>query len=499
MRRFPRAGILGLAAVLATGAWAQAPGPAARPPAAPAGKDRPNLIVVLLDDADADILETMPRLRTLVGDRGVRFAANVANTPLCGPARAVILTGQYAHRTKVYYNNGPEGGYTPWLAGGYDTKNLGPWLRELGYRTGIFGKYLNDFPNGRAETFVPPGWDDFRGILSDREARNNRFTLNENGALTTYDAATGGYQTDLLSARLDAFIRASEARDDQPFFAFLSLSAPHVPPEPAERHKDAFPGDVAPRKPSYDEADLKDKPKALQEQAKPLTPADGREIDATYRAMRQSLLSVEDAIESLAKTLDETGERSKTYILLTSDNGWMRGEHRIPSEKYAPYEESIRVPLMVTGPGAPAGRVVSRLTGLVDLAPTLLDLAGAPASLIQASDGRSLVPLLRAATPETSPWREAILIEHFGGGSPFRVRSYVGARTEKDVYVEYATGEKEYYDLVADPFQMENRASALDPAVLARWSARVASLRECASAACRAAESAPATPPARRR
>lgn len=498
MRRLPRAVIVfTLAGVFATGARAQAP--ATGPTKAVAGKDRPNLIVVLLDDADADIVETMPRLRTLVGDRGVRFTANVANTPLCGPARAVILTGQYAHRTKVYYNNGAEGGYTPWLAGGYDTKNLGPWLQDLGYRTGIFGKYLNDFPNGRPETFVPPGWDDFRGILSDREAHNNRFTLNENGALTIYDATKGGYQTDLLSRKLGAFIRASEARDDQPFFALLSVSAPHVPPEPAERHKDAFAGDSAPRKPSYDEADLKDKPKALQEQAKPLTPADGREIDATYRAMRQSLLAVEDAIESLLQTLDETGERSRTYVLLTSDNGWMRGEHRIPSEKYAPYEESIRVPLIVAGPDVPAGRVVSRLTGLVDLAPTLLDLAGAPASVIQAADGRSLVPLLRAAKPESTPWRQSILIEHFGGGSPFRVRSYVAARSEKDVYIEYATGEREYYDLVADPFQMENRVASLAPRVLARLSSRVAAMRDCTAAACRAAESAPAAPPAKRR
>jgi N-acetylglucosamine-6-sulfatase len=496
VRRSARSLFLGLiVALLAAGARAQPPSPSKAAP----GKERPNLIVVLLDDADADILETMPRLRTLVGDRGARFTANVANTPLCGPARAVILTGQYAHRTKVYYNNGPEGGYTPWLAGGYDAKNLGPWLQDLGYRTGIFGKYLNDFPSGRAETFVPPGWDDFRGVLSDREAHNNRFTLNENGALTVYDAATGGYQTDLLSGKLDAFIRASEARDDQPFFALLSLSAPHVPPEPAERHKDAFPGDVAPRKPSYDEADLKDKPKALQEQAKPLTPADHREIDATYRAMRQSLLAVEDAIESLTQDARrDFGERSKTYIFLTSDNGWMRGEHRIPSEKYAPYEESIRVPLIVTGPGrarGPCRLPPHRTRGSGTHAPRPRGGVRVGDPGVRRAFSRAF---LRAVKPETTPWRESILIEHFGGGSPFRVRSYVGARTEKDVYIEYATGEKEYYDLVADPFQMENRASSLAPAVLARLSARLAALRNCAAAACRAAESAPA-PPAKRR
>ncbi len=454
----------------------------------------PNLIVVLLDDADVDITESMPRLRSLMIDRGARFTSNIANTPLCGPSRALLLTGQYAHNTRVYYNDGPEGGYTPWSKGGYDEKSIGPWIQAQGYRTGLFGKYINDFPNGQKETFVPGGWNDFRGILSDREARNNRFTLNENGVLKVYEASSGGYQTDLLSQRLNEFIRSAEANDAQPFFGFLALSAPHVPPEPAERHLAAFPGDQAPRKPSFDEANLSDKPKMLRDQAQPLTPAAAREIDTTYRAMRQSLLSVEDAMEALFKTLTETGELSNTYIFLTSDNGWFRGEHRIPTEKYAPYEESIRVPLIVTGPGVRAGRTVNRVVGLVDLAPTLLELAGAQSSSIAASDGRSLVPLLQAADPLKVPWRESILIEHFGGGSPFRVRSYSGIRSETDVYVEYVTGEKEYYDLVKDPYQMENTAASRSPAALAKLSARVTALKKCAGAACRVAEGAAVAP-----
>ena len=491
MKRFlPRRALLaaGCAFVLAHGASAQTPSPAKAKETAV--RPRPNLIVVLLDDADVEITESMPRLRSLLIEKGVRFTSHVANTPLCGPSRALLLAGKYAHNTKVYYNNGPEGGYTPWAKGGYDEKNLGPWLQALGYRTGLFGKYMNDFPLGRAETYVPKGWDDFQGVMSDREARNNHFTLNENGALTEYDAATGGYQTDLLSLRLESFLKAAEKTDDQPFFAFLSLSSPHVPLEPAERHKGAFPEDKAPRKPSFDEVDLKDKPERLREQATPITPAMAREIDATYRGMRQSMLAVEDAMESLLKALSQTGELSNTYIFFTSDNGWHRGEHRIPSEKYTPYEESIRVPLIVTGPGIAKGRTIHRVAGLVDLAPTLLELAGASSSLISERDGRSLVGLLHSSDPSLVAWRESILIEHFGGGAPFRVRSYTGIRSEKDVYVEYASGEKEYYDLVKDPYQMENRAAKLPPATLAKLSRRVAALKACAAAACRTAEGA---------
>lgn len=476
--------LLGALCLLLAGCGRGAP-PAVTAAAAPS---RPNLIVVLLDDADVEITESMPRLRSLLIDKGVRFTSHVANTPLCGPSRALLLTGEYAHNTRVYYNNGPEGGYTPWLAGGYDDRNIGPWLQAAGYRTGLFGKYMNDFPLSREETFVPPGWDDFRGVMSDREARNNRFTLNENGALKLYEAESGGYQTDLLGAKLQAFLRTAEGRDDQPFFAFLSLSSPHVPPEPAARHLQAFVGDTAPRKPSYDEKDISDKPERLREQATPLTPAIGREIDATYRGMRQSMLAVEDVMESMLKTLSETGELSNTWVFFTSDNGWFRGEHRIPSEKYAPYEESIRVPLIVVGPAVKAGRSVNRVAGLVDLAPTLLELAGSPAPPGFAGDGRSLVPLLRAADPTTVPWRESMLIEHFGGGAPFRVRSYTGLRSETDVYVEYANGEKEYYDLRKDPYQMDNTAKSLSPETLARLSGRVAALKTCKGEGCRTAE-----------
>lgn len=445
-------------------------------------------MVVLLDDADVEITEAMPRVRSLLIEKGARFTSNIANTPLCGPARAIILSGQYAHNHKVYYNNGAEGGYEPWAKGGYDENNLATRLQALGYRTGLFGKYVNDFPLGRAETFVPAGWDDFRGVLSDREAHNNRFTLNENGTLKVYEARTGGYQTDVLGERLDAFVRDRGKDEARPFFALLAVSAPHIPPEPAERHLLAYPGEKAPRKPSFDEADLSDKPKALRDQATPITRAQAEEIDATYRSMKQSLLSVEDAMETLIRTLDEKGELSRTWIFLTSDNGWMRGEHRIPAEKYAPYEESIRVPLIVRGPGVEEGLTLDQVVGLVDLAPTLLDLAGGPPGKVAAGDGRSFLPLLRLRKGERASWRESMLIEHFGGGAPFRVRGYFGLRSTRATYVEYATGEKEYYDLVKDPFQMLNLASRLDAATLAPLHARLAALKDCKGPACRAAE-----------
>ena len=458
-----------------------APTPTATP-APPSAK--PNIILILLDDGEEAMVSSMPRLRAAFIDRGLRFTNAFATTPLCGPSRANILSGQFSHNTRVIGNVGGEGGYPAWAAGGYDANNIGPWLKAAGYRTGIFGKYQNDYPMSSAETFVPPGWDDWRVVMSDREASNDFYTLNENGALRLYTASNNGYQADVLSDRLQSFVRAAETNDSQPFFAFLSLGAPHTPTAPAARHLSAFPGAQAPRGRSFNEADISDKPRWFQDQSPLMNTATIAEIDSDYRGSLQALLAVEDAVDLLFQTLDQLGESSNTYVFFTSDNGLHRGEHRLRGGKNTPYEESIRMPFYVRGPGVPAGRTVEHLAGLVDLVPTFLGLGGAaiPASV----DGASLLPLLSSTPPALSAWRPEILIEHPGGaGLPIRIPGYYGVRTPSELYVEYDNGEYEYYDLRADPLQLENLAALAPSSTLSRLSARVAALRGCRGASCR--------------
>jgi N-acetylglucosamine-6-sulfatase len=451
-------------------------------PSTPASK--PNIIFVLLDDGEDAMISNMPRIRANFIDRGLKFNAAFANTPLCGPSRANILSGQFAHNTGVIRNAGSDAGYPAWAAAGYDTNSIGPWMKAAGYKTGIFGKYQNDYPTSAAETFVPSGWDDWRVVMSDREASNDSYTLNENGTLRLYSSNNSGYQADVLSDRLQSFLRSAETNDSQPFFAFLSLGAPHTPTAPAARHLSAYPGATAPRGPSFNEGDMSDKPNWLRDQTPLMTGPTIAEIDTDYRGSLQAMMAVEEAMDALFATLDQLGESSNTYVFFTSDNGLHRGEHRLRGGKNTPYEESIRMPFYVRGPGVPAGRAIEHLTGLVDLTPTFLGLAGAaiPASV----DGMSLAPLFVSATPPITSWRQEMLVEHPGGaGLPVQMPAYYGVRTATELYVEYDNGESEYYDLKSDPYELNNLVRQSSTAVISRLSARVAALKSCRGATCR--------------
>jgi N-acetylglucosamine-6-sulfatase len=455
--------------------------------ATPTPAAKPNIILVLLDDGEDAMVSNMPRLRAAFMDRGLRFTNAFSNTPLCGPSRANILSGQFSHNTGVVANAGSGAGYPAWAERGYDANSIGPWLKAAGYKTGIFGKYQNDYPSGApTENFVPAGWDDWRVVMSDRVAYNDLYQLNENGTINQYSSNNNGYQADVLSARLQSFIRNAEANDSQPFFAFLSLGAPHTPTAPAARHLSAYPGATAPRGASFNEPDMSDKPRWMQAQTPPMDGATIAEIDSDYRGSLQALLSVEDAVEALFATLDQLGESSNTYVFFSSDNGLHRGEHRLRGGKNTPYEESIRMPYWVRGPGVPAGRTAEHLVGLVDLVPTFLTLAGAP--IPATVDGMSLVPLLNSTPAPISSWRQEMLIEHpVGAGLPIQIPPYFGIRLASELYVEYDNDEREieYYDLRTDPQELNNLARQASSATISRLSARVNALRGCRGASCR--------------
>ena len=485
-RALPCALILGFMGAACGGSGLTSPSaPPATTPTPPEAS-RPNIVLVLLDDAEEAMTSNMPRLRAAFIDKGLRFNNAFANTPLCGPSRSNILAGEFTHNTGVIANAGDGAGYPAWQAGGFDNNNIGPWLKAAGYKTGIFGKYENDYPTGApaGPTFVPPGWDDWRVVMSDRIATNNTYTLNENGTLKVYSADTGGYQAEILSERMQSFIKNVKASGSQPFFAFLSLGAPHTPTEPAARYLSAYPGATAPRGRSFNEADISDKPRWLQDQSPLMDSATIAEIDSDYRGSLQALLSVEDAVDALFLTLDQLGQTSNTYVFFTSDNGLHRGEHRLRGGKNTAYEESIRMPFYVRGPGVPAAKSVDHLTGLVDLVPTFLGLAAAsvPASV----DGLSFLPLLSTTPPALSTWRQEMLIEHPGGaGLPIQIPAYYGVRTQTELYVEYDNGENEYYDLKNDSLQLDNLARQASSSTISRLSARVAALRGCRGASCR--------------
>ncbi len=471
--------------------------------AAPARPDRPNIIFILTDDLDAKSISVMPQLKTLIADQGTTFTNFFVTYALCCPSRSSILRGQYVRNHQVLTNTPPSGGFEKFQAVGNGQSTIATWLKAVGYRATLMGKYLNGYPDRNNPTYVSPGWDEWYSPVTGSAYGNYNYRMNENGRLVEYGKTPQDYLTDVLARKASDFIRRA-ARDGTPFFIYLATYAPHAPATPASRHANAFPKARAPRPPSFNEADVSDKPAWVQDL--PLLTAEQiARIDEQYRVRLRSLLAVDDLVATLVEVLQNTGQLGRTYILFTSDNGFHLGEHRMLMGKNTAYDEDFRVPLVVRGPGVPARRTLEHLALNIDLAPTFAELAGAamPAFV----DGRSLVPLLGAPPPPLAQWRQAFLVEHYveprrpepaaTGGRPAPARRGGGApelngiRTHNAIYVEYATGERELYNLVTDPYELQNLVRTAPADLVAQFAARLADLRRCAGATCRTAENAP--------
>jgi arylsulfatase A-like enzyme len=443
--------------------------------------NRPNIILIVTDDQEVSSLTSMPNVQSLLQAQGTTFSRFFVSMAACCPSRASILRGQYAHNHGVLSNVGEQGGFKQFYDSGREDSTIATWLQSADYRTALLGKYLNEYPEGAASSYVPPGWDEWsssRGYFD--------YQMVEDGEVRSYGKSPEDYSTDVLSRKATDFVRRSAA-ENRPFFLYLAPFAPHAAepeqggqtlsqPIPAPRHAEAFADARAPRPPSFDEADVTDKPYGIRNLPR-LTPNQIAQIDELYRQRLRTLLAVDEMVASLIDALRETRTLEHTYVIFTSDNGHFLGEHRRPDGKGLPYEEAIRVPFVVRGPGVTAARVEDRLALNVDLAPTLAELAGV--DVPDFVDGRSLAPLLLGEPPNS--WRRSFLVE----GQNLR---FLGLRSEDLLYVEYRSGERELYDLRSDPYQLESLALVSDPAALAKLSAQLASIASCAAATCRAAE-----------
>ena len=439
-----------------------------------------NVVVIETDDQTADSLWAMPIVDRLLVRRGVTFENSFVSFPLCCPSRATFLTGQYPHNHGVENNRPPQGGYEK-LRG---DETLPVWLHRAGYRTMLVGKYLNGY-GMRDPHEIPPGWTDWHGLVDPKTYYYYGFTINDEGHTRAYAKKPANYQTDVLTGKAVRLLR-SAASGERPFFLWTTYLAPHFdfssnarPPTPVPGPKDlgSFAGQPAPRTPSFDEADVSDKPATIR-QFRPLTERQRAGIRRLYQRELESLQAVDRGVGELIDTLRDTGELDSTLLVFTSDNGYLHGEHRVPLGKWLPYEPSIRVPLVIRGPGVPAGVRLGDLVSNQDLSPTILDAAGASAALPQ--DGVSLMPLLRGGA---LPARDLLIEGRYPFGSePVR---YAGVRTKRWFYAEYTNGERELYDLGVDWDELSNVAGSPDYAsVESDLASRLSALRTCSGASC---------------
>jgi len=414
---------------------------------------RPNIVFVIADDMRDDQLAGMPIVGAELVGVGVTFPNAFASRPLCCPSRVSILRGQYAHTTGIYTNTAPSGGYKAFRDRGLESSTLATWLDAAGYRTGLFGKYLNEY--GPGNTVVPPGWDRWVAIDETNAAYTN-YDLNIDGTITHFGTTAVDYSTDVLSRYADAFVRDTPA--DTPLFAYLSYSAPHEPyrPSTAYANDPRCANATTTNRPSFNEADVSDKPSEIRN-ISPLSSAD-QTLFGTILPQKQcrALLSVDDGVGQILDALADTGRLSDTLIVFVSDNGLFLGEHRLPDSKGKTYEEAVNIPFVVRYDAIPGigGTVDDRIVANIDLAPMATDAAGLSitpgcptppyGSCNGAFDGRSLLPLLNGTA---SGWRSGILLE-----SP----NWCGIRTARYNFTRYGSGFEELYDLQADPYQLDN-------------------------------------------
>ncbi|MBI5080821.1 MAG: sulfatase-like hydrolase/transferase [Chloroflexi bacterium] len=480
------------------------PSSTAAPTSAATPSQRPNIIFILADDMASTDLEVMPKLKSLITDQGVSFNNYLVNISLCCPSRVATLRGQYANNSKIFGNGTPDnGGFERVYELGLEKATAAVWLQNAGYRTLLAGKYMNGYPGKAGANYVPPGWTEWYSAVRGNAYNEFGYTLNENGKMVQYGSKAEEYGTDVYAKKTVQLIQTS-VKEGKPFFAYVSVYAPHTPATAAPRHEKLFAEVKLPRPPSFNEDDMSDKPAHLQRSNK-LTDRQIANMEEEYRKRLQSLQAVDDAVETIVNALKETNQLNNTYIFFASDNGYHLGQHRLPAGKQQPYEEDIRLPLIVRGPGVPAGKTVDHLSGNIDLASTWIELAGAKADI--AVDGRSLVPLLKNNPPSTKDWRQCFLIQRGedgdedssqpqptatprppvgggrlgAGGNP----DFAGLRTTKYTYVEYETGEKELYDLAKDPYQLNNIAKSANAELLKELSTRLAEMMKCAGESCR--------------
>jgi N-acetylglucosamine-6-sulfatase len=488
----------GLAIALAASGGPRAPGrvlSVSSSSSAPASRSRdrstrPNVVFVLTDDLSMNLVRFMPHVLAMQR-AGLTFNDYFVSDSLCCPSRASIFTGDFPHDTGIFSNFGAQGGFRAFYARGEEQRTFAVALQRAGYRTALMGKFLNGYlesPGHSADgqtaagvppTYVPPGWSGWDGAGWGYPEFN--YWLNENGVLRWYGHQPTDYLTDVISRKGDQFIdQANQA--GKPFFLELATFAPHSPYVPAPRFAKAYPGLKAPRPPSFDVLPTH-APEWLADHP-PLTRRQIRTINSVFRRRVQSVLAVDQMIGSIEETLARDGISRNTYIFFSSDNGLHTGEYRLMPGKLTAFDTDIHVPLVVIGPGVPAGRTTGAMSENIDLAKTFTSIAGTK----MPGDGHSLLTLLHGDHP--ADWRNATLIEHHGGrlsvldpdyqqpasGNP---TTYEAMRTHQFLYVEYADGEREFYDLRTDPFELHNLAGQLTHGQLAQLHAELARLRRC--------------------
>lgn len=465
---------------------------------AAARKERPNVVVVMVDDMRSDEMKFAPNTRKYIRDRGLDFRNSFSPFPLCCPARASFLLGTYAHNHRVLYHEAPYG-----FGSLNDRVTIATRMQGAGYQTAMVGKYLNKYGwqkskvTGRAsEHYVPAGWTDWMAGLETPWRRGSgksgntydyfNYTQNINGRTVQN---RGAYSSTLIGNQVQRLI-STYHRSSKPFFLWVTPVAPHHggpyesdDPRNVRRANGRLQKIVTPARPNWvkglfdkwitrapgqpakgpAEANVRDKPRNVRNVPE-TTPREKRALRDAARQRAEAIYAWDKEFGKIVSRLKATGEFENTVLMFTSDNGFYLGEHRQRMGKIKAYEPVIHVPLAIAGPGIGRGARYTPTTTF-DLTATILDIVGA--KKLPAMDGSSKAPQIWG--PDNG-WDTPVVTEGLltgvrrvdaGHGVP-RGFTTSGLRTGRYKLIRYSTGEAELYDLLTDPNEL--RSVWKDPA-----------------------------------
>lgn len=443
---------------------------------------KPNIVLILVDDMSENLMPGpdkpagyMPNLSQMQAD-GMTFTNYITTNSLCCPSRASIFTGLLPHNSGVLTNEAPEGGIVSFDAHSDAAKSFMQTLQAAGYKTGMFGKYLNGYVPSAP---TPSGWN--KWVSTDHGYAGFGYTLNNNGVLST----PPDHFTDTIRDLGKAWMGLTR----QPFFAELAPFSPHSPYVPATRHAGLYLNAVLPKTQAWAYAPDPTAPEWLA--ALPaMKSALKTDLQNRYVLRLQDMASIDEMLGAVRAKLAVSGMAANTYVIFTSDNGYHMGEFNLRPGKMTPFDFDANAPLIIVGPGITPGSTSDALVQNIDFAATFADMSGAAP---MANDGRSLVPLFSGG-----PWtRQQAVIEHheiplsptdpdydpqiagdqYAPGEP---PSYTAMRGKTWLYVAYETGEVSYYDMTTDANQLHNVAAGMTPERAADLDAAAAAIATCA-------------------
>ncbi|RYP60222.1 hypothetical protein DL769_008211 [Monosporascus sp. CRB-8-3] len=467
---------------------------------------QPNFVFIITDDQDLllDSLDYQPLLKRHITDQGTTFSKHYCTISICCPSRVSLLTGRAAHNTNVTDVSAPYGGYTKFLAEGWNDNYLPVWLQQAGYNTYYTGKLMNGHSTTTYNKPFPAGWTGTNFFLDPATYIYYNVTMQQNQ--DPPKAYPGEYSTDLVTAASLSFLDEA-IPEGKPFFVGVAPIGPHSetinrkfsPAVPADRHKDLFPGLKVPRTVNFnpDTASGASWIKTLQK----LNQTVVDHLDEFYRLRILALQAVDELVDSIVKRLEESPEvLENTYIIYTTDNGFHVGQHRLAPGKTCPIEEDLNIPFIIRGPGVEKGKMVSVPTSHTDIAPTIFELAGIP---LQDDFDGSPMPVTKAQQEAVKAYKpEHVNIEFWGrsipeGVSPEDGWGFSNGNEGYDLaYTVWCSNEHELYEMKSDPGQMTNLYETSNKGnhsiygweaqkLISRLDALLLTLKSCKGVSCR--------------